>query len=125
MKTALLFSLMIASLLGFAVPGAWAQDANLKQRMEQRLTTLDDLRLRQVVGENNAGYLELRGIATPDEEAVVAAENADRAAVYEMIARRSETTKETVGRARAKTIAAASARGVLVQDANGGWAPKR
>ena len=125
MKKNLIFVFVIATLCGWIVPAASAQDTELKQRMERRLPTLDELRLRQVVGENNTGYLEVRGVTTPAEDAAVAAENADRASVYELIARRSETTKEAVGRARAKAIAAASARGVLVQDASGNWAPKR
>lgn len=111
-------------LLGFAVPAALAQDAGLKQRLEQRLPALDDLRQRQVAGENNRGFLEVRGKATAEETELIETENRDRTAVYEAIAARSETTKDTVGRARAKQIAAASARGVLLQDANGAWAPK-
>lgn len=124
MKTQLVRALSMMVLLGLAVPAALAQDAGLKQRLEQRLPALDDLRLRQVAGENNRGFLEVRGKATPEEEQLVEAENRDRTSVYEAIAARSETTKDTVGRARAKQIAAASARGVLLQDANGVWAPK-
>jgi hypothetical protein len=125
MKTQLIRSLAIVALLGFAVPAVVAQDASIKQRLAQRLPALDDLRQRQIVGESNRGFLEVRGKATPAETQLVEAENRDRTEVYEAIARRSETTKETVGRARAKQIAAVSARGVLLQDENGNWAPKQ
>ncbi len=125
MKTRILISLLAIALYGAAAPAASAQEPGLKQRLEQRLPAVDDLRRRQVVGETNTGLLEVRGPATPDEQALVAAENSDRAAVYRAIAQRSETTPETVGKARAKQIAAASARGVLVQDENGTWAEKR
>ncbi len=125
MKTRLILSLSLVALLGAAAPGALAQDVELKQQMAQRLPSIDDLRRRQIAGENNAGYLEARGKATPAEEALITAENADRAAVYDLIARRSETTRESVGRVRAKAIAAASARGVLLQDADGRWEEKR
>ncbi len=124
MKTQLVRALSMMALLGFAVPVALAQEPGLKQRLEQRLPALDDLRLRQVVGETNRGFLEIRGKATPEETQLVEEENRDRSSVYEAIAARSETTKDTVGRARAKQIAVASARGVLLQDANGTWAPK-
>ncbi|MBK8476891.1 MAG: DUF1318 domain-containing protein [Opitutaceae bacterium] len=124
MKTQLVRALSMMVLLGFAVPAALAQEPGLKQRLEQRLPALDDLRLRQIAGENNRGFLEVRGKATPEEVQLVEEENRDRSSVYEAIAARSETTKDTVGRARAKQIAAASARGVLLQDANGAWAPK-
>jgi uncharacterized protein YdbL (DUF1318 family) len=124
MNTQLIRSVAIVALLGFAVPAAVAQDAGIKQRLAQRLPALDDLRQRQIVGESNSGFLEVRGKATAEEIQLVEAENRDRTEVYETIARRSETTKETVGRARAKQIADASARGVLLQDASGNWAPK-
>jgi len=124
MNTQLIRSVAIIALLGFAVPAAVAQDAGIKQRLAQRLPALDDLRQRQIVGESNRGFLEVRGKATDEEIQLVEAENRDRTEVYETIARRSETTKETVGRARAKQIADASARGVLLQDAAGNWAPK-
>ena len=45
MKTPLILSLAIASFLGCTAPAAVAQDIDLKQRMEQRLPALDDLRL--------------------------------------------------------------------------------
>lgn len=125
MKNRLLPLLLLAALCGAAAPVATAQDAGLKQRMEQRLASIDDLRRRQIAGENNAGFLELRGPANPQEQELVAAENLDRAAVYAAIAKRNETTAETVGKARAKQIAAASAKGLLLQDAEGNWAPKQ
>jgi len=126
MKTRLILSLSVVALFGAAVPAAPAQTSDLKQQMAQRLPSLDELRRSQIVGEANTGYLEVRGKkATPEAEQLVADENRDRAAVYEMIARSSETTKDAVGRARAKVIAAASASGVLVQDADGNWAAKR
>ena len=124
MKTQLLRSLVIIALLGFAVSAAVAQDAGIKQRLEQRLPAMDGLRQRLIVGENNRGFLEVRGTATPEEGQLVEAENRDRAEVYAFIARRSETSPDTVGRARARKIAATSVRGALVQDENGAWAPK-
>lgn len=125
MKTRLLPLIAVLALVGFAAPALHAQDAGLKQRMSQRLSSVDDLRRRQVVGETNTGFLEVRGVASAEEQRIVADENADRAAVYKAIAARSETTPETVGKARAKQIAAASARGVLVQDEFGRWEEKR
>lgn len=124
MKTQIIRSLAILALLGFAVPAALGQDPGLKQRLEKRLPSLDTLRQRQIVGENNRGFLEVRGNATAEEIQLVEAENRDRSEVYAIIAKRSETTAETVGRARAKQLAAASASGVVLQDEKGNWAPK-
>ncbi|HLP06705.1 MAG TPA: DUF1318 domain-containing protein [Opitutaceae bacterium] len=125
MNTRLILSLAVVALLGATAPVVSAQPTELKQQMAQRLPAIDDLRRRLVVGENNAGFLEVRGKATPEETQLVEAENRDRAAVYEAIAKRSETTADTVGKARAKQIANASARGLLIQDADGRWAEKR
>lgn len=125
MKTRLILSFAIVALFGAAVPIASAQAADLKQQMAQRLPALDDLRRRHVVGENNAGFLEVRGKATPEETQLVEAENRDRTAVYAAIAKRSETTAETVGRARAKQIATGSAKGLLLQEADGRWVEKK
>lgn len=125
MKTQLIRSLAIIVLFGLAVPMALAQDAGLKQRLEQRLPAMDDLRQRQIVGENNRGFLEVRGSATAEETRLVEAENRDRKEVYALLARGNGTTAESVGLARAKKIAAVSVRGVLVQDADGNWGPKK
>lgn len=124
MNTQLMRSLAIVAVLGFALPMAVAQDAALKQRIEQRLPSVDGLRQRHIAGENNRGLLEVRGKASPEESQLVEAENRDRNEVYSIIAKRSETTVDAVAHARAKQIAAASARGVLLQDEKGNWAPK-
>jgi hypothetical protein len=55
---------------------------------------------------------------------LVAAENRDRGIVYAAIAQQTGSTVDTVGRARAKQIAAASAPGVWVQRENGEWYKK-
>jgi uncharacterized protein YdbL (DUF1318 family) len=55
---------------------------------------------------------------------VISAENADRGQVYASIASKTGTNSETVGRARAKHIAANSKSGVWIQDAGGEWQRK-
>ena len=125
MKFLLLRSAFLVALLGFALPAALvAQDPSLKQRMIQRLPSIQDLKARKVVGENNRGFLEARSSATPDDSRLVQEENRDRDAVYVEIARQQCTTKEAVGRTRAGQIAERSPSGVLLQAANGSWAEK-
>ena len=111
--------------LGFMVaPLGRAQDLGaIKQRMEARIATLDALKSAGAVGETNAGLVEVRA-AQGDAAAVVAAENADRLAVYEVIARKTGSTVAKVGGARAKQIAAGSKAGVWVQQEDGAWARK-
>lgn len=111
--------------LGLALaPLARAQDLGaIKQRMEARIATLDALKNGGAVGETNQGLVEVR-TAKGDAAAVVAAENADRLGVYEVIARKTGSTVAAVGGARAKQIAAGSKAGVWVQKEDGSWAKK-
>lgn len=101
-----------------------AQDLGaVRARMEQRLPSLDALKASGAVGENNRGYVDVRG-GGGDAASVVAAENKDREAVYGAIAGKAGSSAEQVGRARARQIAANSAKGVWLQGENGQWYQK-
>ncbi|MBI2511294.1 MAG: YdbL family protein [Opitutae bacterium] len=97
--------------------------AAIRQRMEQRLSQLDDLKAKGAIGENNRGFVEVRGSAG-NAAALVADENRDREAVYALIAQQTGATADSVGRARAKQIAASAKSGVWVQDESGAWKKK-
>ena len=115
--------LVVSLALGMAV--VHAEDIGaVKARMSQRLGSVDSLKERKLVGENNRGYLEARGSLTPSEEQVVSSENADRREVYGAIAASTGASMEQVGRQRAQMIASSSKRGVWVQSPDGQWAQK-
>ena len=95
----------------------------VKTRLEQRLPQVQALKAQGAVGENNRGYLEVRG-GTGDAGAVVAAENQDRMVVYAEIAKRTNVSADQVGQARALKIAQRSRPGDWVQDEAGGWKKK-
>lgn len=117
-----LFCLACATLA--VAPTVFAQNAGeLRQRMAQRLSQVDDLKAKGAVGENNRGLLEVRD-GGGNAAAIVADENRDREAVYALIAKDTGATPDSVGRARAKQIAAASRAGVWVQDESGEWKKK-
>ena len=97
--------------------------ADLKHRMSQRLPEIDALKAKQVLGENNRGLIEVRQ-AAPGADSIVSEENRDREAVYALIAQKEGTAVDTVGRARAKQIAANSSSGVWLQDESGKWYKK-
>lgn len=97
--------------------------AAIRQRMEQRLPQLDDLRAKGAVGENNRGLVEVRESAG-NADSLVSEENRDREAVYALIAQQTGATADSVGRARAKQIAASAKSGVWVQDESGAWKKK-
>lgn len=124
MKLFLRLFLMTAALFSACVVSQAEDAAAIQQRMQSRLTTVDALKQREAVGENNRGFLHVRGALSADEAAVVAAENADRTAIYAELARRTGSNADTVGRTRARKIAAGSAAGIWIEDESGRWSRK-
>ncbi len=115
------FSLWFYAFVLFAV-GAAAQDmGQLRERMAERLPAIDRLKAEGAIGETNEGLLAPRGSANAEAARLIAAENADRKTVYTSIAERTSTDPATVGKARARQIAANSAPGVWLQRENGEW----
>jgi uncharacterized protein YdbL (DUF1318 family) len=97
--------------------------ADIQRRMAQRLGALDDMKAKGAIGENNRGFVEVRASAA-NADSLVSAENKDREDVYALIAKQTGATPDSVGRARAKQIAAGSHSGVWVQDESGKWSKK-
>ena len=119
-KRLLLLSLVFAG----AVVLIRAEDLSaVRTRMEQRLSKIDDLKSQGIIGENNRGFVEVRG-GDAEAAAVVSSENTDRQAAYAGLAKQTGTSAEQVGRARAKQLATASAAGVWIQKEDGSWAKK-
>jgi hypothetical protein len=118
-------ALVAAGALLVSIGGAMAQDAGaVKGRMEQRLPAIDGLKDRGVAGENNRGFLEVRGTANATEQKTISDENADRREAYGIIAAETGSDLDSVGRRRAQQIAIASKRGVWMQSASGEWRKK-
>jgi len=115
---------LFAALCLLSVPAFAESAADLRRRMEQRLPQIDALKAQEIVGENNRGLLEERKSGTAGAASVVSDENRDRAAVYALIAKETGATADSVGRARARQIAANSRAGVWVQDEAGAWKKK-
>jgi len=127
MKTLLRNILLICLTVILGQSSLRAEDlAAVKQRMKERIVSIDSLKAKQVVGENNRGYLEFVG-ATREKEDIVKAENRDRELVYKEIALKANSgaSVDKVGRQRALKIAEIAAPGTMLQDADGAWAPKK
>lgn len=127
MSSALLFRilfLLVAAGLGVAVVKAQDMGAAVA-RMEQRLSSVDAAKARGAAGENNQGLLEARGGATAEDQKVIAEENNDRRTVYAAIAAQTKSDADTVGKARARQLAANSKAGVWIQAADGTWTQKK
>ncbi len=126
MKRSYLFRLLFliaASVIGATLVRAESLGA-VKARIEQRLAAVDALKDRGVIGENNRGFVEVRGTAAAADQRIVADENADRQTVYAAIAAQSKESAEAVGRTRAQKIVAAARPGQWIQDAGGAWRKK-
>jgi uncharacterized protein len=116
--------LIAAVALGFAAPLVHAQDLGaVKARIAQRLPQLDELKAKGAVGENNRGFVEVRG-GDAAAAGVVSAENSDREAVYAALGKQAGASADQVGRSRAKQIAASSAAGIWLQREDGSWYKK-
>ncbi len=100
---------------------AWASD--IKERMIERLPVITELKNKGIVGEDNRGYLGYVGAAR-EAEAVVAAENRDRKAIYTHFAKQQNTTIEVVEKAQADRKAQKTLSGQYFQTPEGQWVRK-
>jgi uncharacterized protein YdbL (DUF1318 family) len=98
---------------------------DLHDRFLQRRPALDALRASGMVGENNQGFVELRGSADDKAVQLVKDENVDRTKVFAIIAQRDGTAVDEVGRERAKKITDNAKPGVWLQATDGTWAQKQ
>ncbi|WP_136806617.1 YdbL family protein [Desulfosediminicola flagellatus] len=97
--------------------------ASVKDRMAARIPAINALKDSGVVGENKDGYLEFR-TGNQADKATVSAENADRAKVYDAIAKNEGASPTLVGQRRAKMIASIGKNGHWFQAADGKWYQK-
>jgi len=97
---------------------------SLKERMKARQPQIIALKATRSIAENNLGYLEYRGTTAPGRD-LVKAENQDRQAVYNAIARQQNTSAEIVGRRRAAQISARAPVGTWLQNGEGAWFRKQ
>ena len=103
-----------------------AQDMNaVKKSMLDRKAAVERVLGSKAVGENNTGFLQAVGKVADADAAVVAAENADRKAVYAAIAAKNGTAVAVVGQQRAAAIAAIARTGTMLQGKDGAWAEKK
>jgi len=115
--------LIAAAVFGAAIVRAEDLGA-VKARMSQRLGAVVSLKDKGIAGENNRGFLEVKGAASAADQSVVTQENADRNTVYTALAAETKTSADLVGRKRAQQIAEIARPGHLIQDASGAWKKK-
>jgi|HubBroStandDraft_3_1064219.scaffolds.fasta_scaffold284879_2 uncharacterized protein YdbL (DUF1318 family) len=133
MKTSQVVRIFFAAWIAFTAvgrtraqtPGGPIPLSVLRQFQEKRLPALDALKARGVVGENNRGFVEVRGDAGDDAANLVADENHDRGVVYALFAHKYNMAPEQVGLRRARKIAEKSKPGIWLQAPDGTWYQKK
>ena len=95
---------------------------SIKDRMAERAPAIVALKDKGLVGENNQGFLEIRSPQAQSD--LVTAENKDRAAVYQAIAKKTNTTPALVGQRRAAKLAEMAHPGNWLQAPDGSWYQK-
>jgi uncharacterized protein YdbL (DUF1318 family) len=118
----LFFLLILSSLLA----GPLFADAvkMAKDRMQERLVQIDQMKADGSIGENTNGYLSVRTSLGPRQASLVEAENADRRTIYLSIAQSTGQSVEEVGRQRALRIIELARPGVWLQKPDGEWVRK-
>ncbi|MDG2256349.1 MAG: DUF1318 domain-containing protein, partial [Opitutaceae bacterium] len=108
MKTIQLTLSLILTLAALALlpqsANTQAEENGIKQRILQRVGTVDQLKIKALVGENNKGLLEQRAMLAPAQTKVMNEENADRKALYAILAKRLGLSVTVVGQGRAESI---------------------
>ncbi len=122
-KVALLSAVTFSIIMATVVQGADLDQ--VKARMKNRRPVVVALLTQQKAGENNQGYLVIRGEASADEKKALNEENADRKQVYEEIAVKTKATIQIVGAQRASAIAGLAQSGAWLQNASGQWYQKK
>lgn len=92
----------------------------IKEQMLERLPAITALKAQGLIGEDNRGFLAVRG-QVGDKGALVEAENNDRLAVYAAIAKQQNITPQLVGERRALKIAEIAVPGTWLQNSQGEW----
>lgn len=126
MKKILTAVLFAAALVSFGLPAMASEADTIKKNMMERLSKIDAMKDKGLIGEDNKGYLGVVGAALSDEDAaVVNAENKDRQSVYTAIAKQQAATVEVVGQRRAIQNAKNAKVGTYIMDDKGKWVKKQ
>ena len=114
---------LIASFTIALPTGAYAQkdEASIKQRILERVKSVDALKISGAAGENNRGYLEQRAALNSQQTKTMNEENSDRRALYATLGKRLGLSVAVVGQGRAESIRNKSAPKVWLQDPSGKW----
>jgi uncharacterized protein YdbL (DUF1318 family) len=119
--------MLVICVLAGATCAARAADteADLKVRFEQRYPHLVELKAAGIIGETTAGYVDfVKGAGDPGAQKFVAAENADRTALYKLLAAKDGTAPDKVAELNARRRFEKAKPGEWLKGADGQWKQK-
>lgn len=122
--TKVILAILVAFLGTSVLSLAQESEDALKGRMQERLAEVVALKVAGVVGENNKGFLEQRGALNAEQTTLMNAENADRRALYNILATRLGYSVAVIGEQRAIQIRNNAAAGEWLQAPDGSWYKK-
>lgn len=99
-------------------------NAGIKERMEARQPELNKLKDSLLIGENNKGYLTVKGKVSEKAQKLVNSENSDRKRVYKKLAKQTKVDITKMETRRAEQIAQKSKKGIWLQKSDGKWYKK-
>lgn len=111
-----LFSVLLATFV--------SADSNLTTRMKARLPDVLSAKNSGVIGEGLNGLLSVRDKATDSDKKLVADENKDRLAIFQMLAKKTGGDPSDVAKKFAKGIAAKAKKGHWFKNSSGSWVSK-
>lgn len=120
-RLALFVSMLVISVF---IAGTAVSAENIKSRMKTRLPDIVALKKKGIIGETKRGYLDFVGKAR-EKAALVKAENRDRRAVYQAIAKQQNVSVAVVEKRRAMQIAQKTRPEFWLQNKNGKWYRKK
>lgn len=116
---------LLLLVFSFLALNTWtAEAADIKEQMLGRLPAINALKDQGIIGEDSQGYLQFRG-GDQSQKALLAAENQDRRAVYEAIAKNEGVQAALVGQRRAQQIEEIGKAGQWFLKAGGAWQQKK
>ena len=114
----------IITLISLALLIGTSLQAGIKERLAKRLPAINKMKEALIIGEDNKGYLAVKGEITESDKKIVDAENADRKKIYEMLAKKTKASVEKIQTRRAAQIAEKSKKGIWLQKPDGTWYKK-